>query len=59
MRKDQLKSLINKATEAHAIKILGEKQFKENKAALKGIIDDFRTGANWMYNLNTEPKDGK
>lgn len=51
MKKDHLKTNIEKAAEAHAKEILGEKQESEFKTASKAIKDDFKTGAIWMYNF--------
>lgn len=51
MTKEDLKKQIEKAAEAHAKEILGEKQYKENQSASKAIKDDFISGATWMYNF--------
>ena len=52
MKKDQLKTNIEKAAEAHAKEILvGKMQESEFKTASKAIKDDFKTGAIWMYNF--------
>ncbi|AZB23641.1 hypothetical protein EG339_02900 [Chryseobacterium bernardetii] len=51
MKKDHLKTYIEKAAEAHAKETLGEKQESEFKTASKAIKDDFKTGAIWMYNF--------
>lgn len=42
---------INDAADAHAKKILGEDQFKNNKDAAKSIKEDFKAGATFVNNF--------